>query len=335
MPSFKPSRKSTIYDVAARAGVSYQTVSRVINNNPNVSSKTRSRIMRIIEELDYRPNRAAQVLNTQRSHTLEVIALDLFTGTPAIDTLSSTARALGYTMMISVITAEDLAKTMNEAFGRSVDGFIFILSTSNIASADLATLTREIPFVRIIAEYGTDIPSVVFDQAYGTRLVVQHLLGLGHRQIAEISGPLDTLDASLRHDSFIAVLAEDGLLPTASVCGHFSVESGYTACLDLLSSQQPFTAIVAANDSMAIGALHALREKGLRVPQDMSVVGFDDSTYAAYTYPPLTTVRQDFAVMALLATEYLVALIEKPDTPIYQQVLMPELIVRQSTRQIG
>ncbi|MBC7870020.1 MAG: substrate-binding domain-containing protein, partial [Chitinophagaceae bacterium] len=276
-----------------------------------------------------------QVLNTQRSHTLEVIALDLFTGTPAIDTLSSTARALGYTMMVSVITAEDLAKTMNEAFGRSVDGFIFISSSANIASSDFTALVREVPFVRMIAEYGTDTPSVVFDQSYGTRLVVQHLIDLNHRQIAEISGPLDTLDASLRHDSLITVLAENGLSPAASACGYFSVESGYTACLDLLANEQTFTAIVAANDSMAIGALHALHEKGFSIPQDVSVVGFDDSTYAPYTYPPLTTVRQDFAVMARLATEYLVERIEKPDTPIYQQLLMPELIVRQSTRQIG
>jgi DNA-binding LacI/PurR family transcriptional regulator len=336
MTSGKSSKRSTIYDVARAAGVSYQTVSRVINDSPHVSSKTRSLVMQVIQELDYRPNKSAQVLNTQRSNLIEVIALDLSTGAPAIDTLSYTARNLGYKMMISAVHEEDLEATLNDAFGRSVDGFIFISSNNRVSSTEFQHLSHNIPFVRMIAEFGSNVPSVVYDQRLGAQLAARHIIGLGHRQIAEICGPPMTLDSLARHEGLLIALRDFGLKLGPSVGGDFSIESGYMAAEQLLDSGEAFTAVVVSNDAMALGAIHALRSRGLRVPDDISVIGFDDSNFSAYVDPPLTTVRQDFQLMAKVATEYLVSLIEKPDeTPLYQQVLAPQLIIRHSTRRIG
>lgn len=332
MAEGKTTKPYTIYDVAAAAGVSYQTVSRVINNSPNVSPETRTRVITAIHDLDYRPNRSAQVLNTHRSQLIEVIALDIFSGAPAIDTMSYLAKERGYKLMISAIDMENLETVLNDAFGRSVDGIIFICSAARIPSAYFQSLCKHIPFVRMIAEIGADVPSVALDQRYGSQLATRHLIDLGHRQIAEISGPRDNVDSAARHEGWLLALEECGLSPGPSAPGRFTVEGGYAAAEALLDSNLPFTAIVAANDEMALGAVRALSDNGLRVPEDVSIVGFDDVHYAAYLTPPLTTVRQDFRLMAKEAIDYLIALIEKPGVPLQQHLIVPQLIVRRSTR---
>lgn len=328
----KVSKSHTIYDVADAAGVSYQTVSRVINASPNVSAQTRRRVLTAIERLGYRPNKSAQVLNTQRSYLLEVIALDIITDAPAIATMSYLAKARGYKLMISAIDLEDLETVLNDAGGRSVDGIIFICPTAKMSSAQFQSMCQKIPYVRMIAEFGADVPSVVLDQAGGTRAATRHLIDLGHRHIAEISGPHDNVDSITRHQGWLATLHEADLKPGPSAPGRFAVAGGYAAAEALLDSNQPFTGIISANDEMAVGAIRALNDKGLGVPDDISIVGFDDVPYAAYLHPPLTTVRQDFRLMAKHTIDYLIALVEQPDTPREQQVLVPQLIVRQSTR---
>ncbi len=334
MSSEQPARRSTIHDVAKAAGVSYQTVSRVINNSPNVSAKTRLHVLSVIRELNYRPNQAAQVLNTQRSHVIEVVALDISTGAPAIDTMAYVARDLGYKMMISVIYEDDVEVTVNDALSRSVDGFIFISSTNHVSSFDFQAMCRNKPFVRMIAELGANVPSVVYDQRAGMKMATQHLIDLGHKQIAEISGPPENLDSVARHAGFISALEENGIKPGPRVVGRFSIQSGYDATQQLLKTDASFTAIVGANDEMAFGAISALREHGLCVPDDISLVGFDDYNFAAFSTPPLTTLRQDFRLLAKIAAEYIVELIENPATPLQQKVLIPEFIVRDSTRRI-
>lgn len=329
----KSSKRNTIYDVARAAGVSHQTVSRVINNSPNVSEETRTRVLGIIAELDYRPNKAAQVLNTQRSNMLEVITLDAYTVPAAVvDTMSRVAKGLGYKMIVSVIHEDLLEETVNDAHGRLVDGFIFTTSRVGTDHDHLKKLCKTTPFVRLVAEYGLMVPSVLYDQKHGEALAVRHLLELGHREIAEISGLAHNVDAIARHNGFMATLQEQGLEPAARAAGNFSVESGYNAAMALLESGKTFTAIAAANDEMAIGAMAYLKQQGMRVPDDISIVGFDDHPFAPFADPPLTTMRQDWTLMARVATEYLVNLIEKPDMPRYQHVLIPELILRQSTR---
>lgn len=166
-------------------------------------------------------------------------------------------------------------------------------------------------------------------------MAVEHLIDLGHEHIAEIRGPLDVLDANMRHEAWLATLGEHGLRPGPSEVGNFRAAGGYAAMVRLLDRGERFTGVFAANDEMALGAIHALHERGLEVPQDVSVVGFDNVEQTPFFAPPLTTVFQDFHTMGELVIEYLVALIEKPSTPHYQRVLTPELIVRQSTCRVS
>jgi DNA-binding LacI/PurR family transcriptional regulator len=173
---------------------------------------------------------------------------------------------------------------------------------------------------------------VVLDQQAGSQVATRHLIDLGHRHIAEISGPRDNVDSINRHEGWLTALSECGLEPGPSAPGRFTVEGGYAAAEMLLDSKQPFTAIVSANDEMALGAVRALNDQGLHVPNDISIVGFDDVHYAAYLNPPLTTIRQDFRLMAKHTIDYLIALIEKPETPREQRVIVPQLVVRNSTQ---
>jgi len=177
------------------------------------------------------------------------------------------------------------------------------------------------------------MPSVVFDQWNGARLAVNHLIDLGHREIAEISGPLDHFDAAMRHRAWEVFLGNNGLEPALTAAGDFAVRSGYVCAKQILAQKRPFTALFVGNDTMALGALRALHEAGLRVPQDVSVVGFDDIAIAAYFDPPLTTMRQDFEALGRESIEYLVSRIGNPDVTIQQRVLYPELVIRKSTQE--
>jgi LacI family transcriptional regulator len=327
-------KRSTIYDVAKAAGVSYQTVSRVINNNPNVALKTRNRVIKAIDELGYRPNKAAQVLNTQRSHLIEVIALDIFSGGPVIDTISQLAKRYNYKVIVSAIKPDDLETTLDDALGRTVDGFLFIITSTDITSAELARLCQDVPFVRMIDAQESTAPSVIYDQRYGAQVATQHLIDLGHRRIAHLVGPYGNADAIARRDGWLETLNKNHLERGPMAGGNFTVQAGYEAMHTIFADGEPFTAVFAANDEMALGAMHALHERGLRVPDDISIVGFDDTNFSPYVDPPLTTLRQDWQAMARLSTEYLIERIEKPDTPIYQRILMPEFIVRASTRKL-
>lgn len=157
------------------------------------------------------------------------------------------------------------------------------------------------------------------------------LIGLGHQQIAEISGPLNWYDAIMRHQSWVDTMAQHGLLHQMSVEGNWTAQSGYEAVQTLLNSGAEFTGLVVANDQMALGAIAALNARGFQIPADVSVVGFDDIPESAYFVPALTTVHQDFEALGAQSVEYLVSLIRNPDTPIHQRVLYPQLIVRNST----
>ncbi|MBZ0290833.1 MAG: LacI family transcriptional regulator, partial [Anaerolineae bacterium] len=245
------------------AGVSYQTVSRVINNNPNVSLKTRQRVLKAIDELDYRPNKAAQVLNTQRSHLIEVVAINLFSSGPSIDTISSVAKQLGYKVIISVVGVDDLEKTLEDALDRSVDGFLLISPHSNLTSLEIARLCGGMPFVRMIDALESNAPSVIYDQRYGAQLATQHLIDLGHRQIAHLVGPRGNVDAESRYEGWLAALERCSLAPGPTANGNFTSETGYQAAGELFESGQPFSAIFAANDEMALGAMSALYDRGL------------------------------------------------------------------------
>jgi LacI family transcriptional regulator len=329
----------TLHDVAKECGVSYQTVSRVINNHPHVSKDTRHRILQAIRELDYRPNRAARSLVTQRSYTLGIITFGTNFYGPAqmMTNVERAAKTRGYSLVFSSIadmTPEVIRQTIDDLSGQLVDGFVLITPVLGIHYDELVSLCAGIPFVQIDAELGAQVPSVVIDQRYGSQLASQHLIDLGHREICEISGPLHWFGAVARHESWIATLESAGIQPGPSKKGDWTAAGGYKAAHSLLDEGARFTALVVGNDQMALGAIRALHERGLCVPEDVSVVGFDDIPEAAYFEPPLTTVQQDFTGLGEQSIEYLVALIDNPDTPSHQRVLHPRLVTRLSTRQI-
>lgn len=333
MPKIR-TKRPTLHDVAKAAGVSYQTVSRVINNKADVSAVTRERILSLMRELDYRPNKAAQSLSNQRSDMIEVMMLDVYATAP----LREIVRVAGqhdYQLSISVITEEELSAKLDSAAARMVDGLLLIAPQLCVNYEELRRRCHNIPFVQIGAEMGAKKPSIIYDQLHGSQLAVQHLIALGHNEIVMLDGPPRITDAMVRHEGWVKAMEAHGLTPRLSVNGNFDAENGYRAVKKLLESGEKFTALFAANDRMAIGALHALYDHGLRVPADVSIVGFDDISMSEHFFPPLTTVRQDFDIIGRMATEYLVSLIEKPATPVYQTVLIPELVVRKSTARKG
>jgi LacI family transcriptional regulator len=333
------SKQVTLHDVAERAGVSHQTVSRVINEHPNVSNGTRRRVLRAIKELNYKPNRAARSLVTNRSHTLGVMCLGishygLFRTTASVE---QTAKALGYNIQSESIidpTIELIHETIQHLTSWMVDGIILIAPSLDFVQKEVVQLMGDIPFVQIRAQIGVPNHSVVIDQHKGGQIITEHLLALGHRHIGEISGPLDWFDARARHQAWESALHNAGLEPGPSLEGRWTSESGYNLIRQLLKLDDQCTAVVVGNDEMALGVLCALHEDGIRVPNDMSIVGFDDIPEAAYFAPPLTTIRQDYEEIGKQSVEYLVDIINNPKMLPHQRVLQPVLIERKSTRRL-
>lgn len=328
------SKRATLRDVAREAGVSYQTVSRVINNHENVSGKTRDQVMRAIEKLDFHVNRAAQIMQTERSNTIEAVlfysGFNLF-----LYEMARRSQQAGYHFVISAITEDEFENTLESAASRFVDGLILIPHKPMVEDyEELASLCNGIPVVQVGAKFGALLPSVLYDQMQGGRLATQHLINLGHHKIAEISGTLQNYDGNDRHEGWKATMKEHGLDTSLSIEGDYNIEGGYRCMNELLNAGADFTAVFVGNDSMAFGAHTALREHGLRVPHDVSIVSFDDIPEAAHFVPSLTTVRQDFKLLGALAVEYIISMIQNPDTPIHQRVLQPELIIRESTSQL-
>ncbi len=328
-------QRYTLHDVARIAEVSYQTVSRVINAHPSVSPETRARVQKVIAELGYQPNMVAKSLAVNRSHTLAVLVFGMshYGPTQIVLNIERTAKALGYDLIFSAInqpSSDALHQAMDNLTGRRVDGILAISPVVGFAYDDLASLCHGIPLVQIDPEIGLEVPSVVVEQTYGSRLVTEYLIGMGHQRMAEISGPLNWFGAIARHEQWTASLHAAGLQPQKSIEGDWSADSGYRSARLLLNDDPGFTALVVGNDQMALGAIYALRERGLRVPDDVSVVGFDDIPEAAFFRPALTTVQQDFNALGAMGVRCLLEFIEAPDTPVQQHLLYPKLIVRDS-----
>lgn len=331
-------KHTTIRDIARLADVSYQTVSLVINDKPGVSDKTRKRILRLMDEMDYRPNRAAQMLSTNRSNTLELIVVDVTYGGRLADSTKNmvrAARASGYGLLISETTLESLPDALEGAAARLVDGILMYAPRLRIADQELLGMCDGIPLVRRDYVPGSKIAWVGFDQAYATRLATEHLIDLGHRHIAAIPPNADMINGYWRYTTWKNVLLEHGLEPGPAFTGDYSMQSGYEAAQQIIDSGQPVSAILVGSDNMAVGALKALRERGLRVPDDVSVAGFDNTELSSYTDPQLTTIDFKFASQDEMAVKYLLELIEDPQTELHQRVLMSDLVVRDSTRPLA
>jgi LacI family transcriptional regulator len=325
----------TIRDIAKMADVSYQTVSLVINGKPGVSEKTRKRILRLMEEMDYQPNRAAQMLTTNRSRTLELIIVDVLYGgrlAESTKNMMRAARVAGYSLLLAETDFDGLPRALEDAAARLVDGVLLYAPRLRIADDDLLNMCNGIPMVRRDYVPGSKLAWVGFDQVYATRLGIEHLIGLGHRQIAAIPPSGAILNGYWRANTWRSVLLENGLEPGLSVEGDYSMQSGYLAAQQIIASGKPFTAIHVGSDYMAVGAMRALHEAGLRVPDDVSVVGFDNTELSSYITPSLTTIDFKFVKQDELAVKYLVELINDPQMEPHQRILMSDLIVRESTR---
>jgi DNA-binding LacI/PurR family transcriptional regulator len=335
-----PRKPATLWDVAAMAGVSHQTVSRVINDHANVAPGTRERVLRAVEELAYLPNVAARNLVTRRSLTVGIASYgNTFYGPSQMLThIETSFRERGYALTLSTMpafTPDGLASAMQDLRARSVDGIVMITPLLDTDLDTVRSVCNGVPFVMIDIDLGAEAPSVVIDQRHGGALAAEHLIRLGHERIAVIRGPSDWTGSALRHAGFSDTLARHGIEPVLSAAGDWSPASGYRVTVALLQERTPFSALVVANDEMALGALRALHEHGVRVPEDVSVIGFDDTPGSAYFEPPLTTIRQDFAALGTDAADYLIQLMSNPDHPPEQRVLEPRLVVRESTGRAG
>ncbi|WP_288872049.1 LacI family DNA-binding transcriptional regulator [uncultured Microbacterium sp.] len=288
-----------VRDVAARAGVSRQTVSRVLNDHPDVAAETGDRVRAAMAELGYRMNNAARALGTRRSRTLGVLASDALQYGPSrsLAALEASAREAGYWVSAAFADAADavaVVAAVDHLVVQGVEGIVVVAPHAQTLEA-LGGLRIEVPVVTLHSA-GLGAAGLSVDQVAGARLAVGALADAGHTRIAHLAGPADWLEAESRADGFAAELAARGLTPGPVIAGDWSAGSGYAA-VDAVRDAG-VTAVFAANDQMALGLLSALHAAGLAVPGDVSVVGFDDTPDAAFYWPALTTVRQDFDELA-------------------------------------
>lgn len=288
-----------VRDVAALAGVSRQTVSRVLNDHPDVAAETQQRVRAAMAELGYRMNNAARALGTRRSRTLGVLASDALQYGPSrsIAALEASARGAGYWVSAAFADAGDadaVVSAVDHLIAQGVEGIVVVAPHARTLEA-LDALQIGVPVVTLHSA-GRGARGLSVDQAAGARLAVAALADAGHTRIAHLAGPADWLEAESRAEGYAAELAERGLAAGPVIAGDWSAGSGYAATERVRASGA--TAVFAANDQMALGLLGGLHEAGLSVPGDLSVVGFDDIPDAAYYWPKLTTVRQDFDELA-------------------------------------
>lgn len=335
MPKHRDKRP-TIRDVAREAGVSYGTVSRVLNNHPEVASDTRLHVQRVMEKMGYQRNLGAQMLTTHQSNIIEFIVMDVYFGI-VLPRMAQYINAAGFSTLYSECTEENFADTLNTAAARLVDGILLYAPKLRISDDELLAMSHGIPIVRRDYVMDSKLTWVGYDQQHATRLVVQHLIDLGHRQIAEITGSLDFINPRLRHETFLNLLSSQGMQPGPCYAGDYStfanaMKTGYDGVCEFLKRGEAFTAIMTVNDYAATGAMQALHEHGLRVPEDVSIASFDDDAIAAYLIPPLTTVSFDFDIQNKLASQFLLEQINDPGYRHHQHVLIPDLVIRRSAQ---
>ncbi|UPZ27574.1 LacI family DNA-binding transcriptional regulator [Streptomyces sp. LRE541] len=330
-------RPPTMADVARRAGVSHQTVSRVLGDHPNVRDETRAKVLHAIEEMGYRRNSSARALVTRRTRTLGVVASDTTLYGPAstLFALEEAARAEGYlvsTVSLRKLTVEKLAEALDHLSEGGVEGVVAIAPQRSAVEA-LAGLRHPFPVVTVGSGPGVGIPSVNVDQHLGARLATRHLLAAGHRTVWHLAGPEDWQEAADRAAGWRTTLEAAGVEPPLILRGDWSPLSGYRAGQELAGwLGRGLTAVFVANDQMALGVLRALREAGVRTPQDVAVAGFDDIPESEFFAPPLTTVRQDFAAVGKRSIALLLDLIEGREPSGAPRIAIePQLVVRAST----
>jgi DNA-binding LacI/PurR family transcriptional regulator len=321
-------------DVARLAGVSKQTVSRVLNDHPAVRAETREAVLAAMRTLGYRPSRSARSLASGRTRMLGVISFDAARYGPAsvLTAVNTAAQGAGYLVSSIALDTAD-RDTVVRAAGRlsaeGADGVIAIAPQRWVGGA-LAEAGLDTPLVVLDTDLGDGTPMVTADSRTGARLATEHLLDLGHATVRHIAGPTGWTSADRRTESWRETLAAAGAAVHEPLFGDWSADSGYELGRRL-AADPDVTAVFASNDQMALGLLRALHEAGRRVPEDVSVVGYDDIPEAAHLLPPLTTVRTDFAEIGGRSLRLLLDRIDGVTGTPVDPVVPVELVVRRST----
>ncbi|MCO7219160.1 LacI family DNA-binding transcriptional regulator [Klenkia sp. PcliD-1-E] len=331
-----PARPLVMSDVAARAGVSHQTVSRVVNGHPNVAPRTRERVQQAIEELGYRPNAAARALVTGSSRTIGLVTIDVDQYGPAqtMIGLEQAARAAGYSLSVAILDRAGgltIAEAVDRFVAQSVDAVV--VHTAEVQALEaLEQVDPPVPLVAVQMGGEGLGTAITVGQEAGAQLAVDHLLELGHTTVHHLAGPSYSVEARRRIQGWRTALARAGAPPGELWLGDWWPSSGHAVGTDLarrIRAGEPITAVFAGNDQMALGLMVALHEQGITVPGDVSVVGFDDVPEAPYFSPPLTTVRQDFAELGRRGVGLVLARIAGEDAG--SDEVDPQLLVRRST----
>jgi len=330
-------RRASMADVARLAGVSSQTVSRVSNGHPSVIATTRDQVLAAMAQLDYRPNSAARALKWGEFHTIGVILFTLASigNSRTVEAIAMEAAQREYATTLMPVAAP----TQDAVFGAftrleelAVDGIIVIMEVHLLDQAEVR-LPPGVHVVVVDSDAGDRYTVVDTDQAEGARQATRHLLDLGHRTVWHIAGPEESFAAERRAAAWRSTLEAEGRRVPRLLRGDWSAESGYRAGLTL-ADDRACTAVFAANDQMALGLLRALHERGRAVPDEVSVVGFDDLPDAASFFPPLTTIHQDFAEVGRRCVDAVLRQIhaEPRRRPAHGTTLVPtRLVVRAST----
>lgn len=327
--------RATLGMVAEKAGVSPSTVSRILNGTAKVSDEKRALVESIIEELGFRPDPTARSLAGGR--TMSIGVLTQFIDSPfygeALRGIEDVLHQAQYAPLFvsGHWNQEEEGARLGLLQDRKVDGIIVL--TGKLPDSILVDLAKRLPVVVTGRKlWATNLFSIDFDNQEGAGLAVRHLHALGHQNVAFISGPLDHPDAEQRLSGYRAELArrEMNLDDALVVFSDFQESGGFRAMNQLLEARVNFSAVIAANDQMAYGARLALYRAGLRVPEDVSLVGFDDLPHSAFTLPPLTTVRQSVYEIGALAAQAMLDLLNKKIPP--EKTIGAEIVVRESTR---
>jgi len=327
-------RSPAMTDVARLAGVSHQTVSRVLNDHPNVKEQTRLRVRAAIAELGYRPNKAARALVTGRSQVIGIVAQNSTLYGPAslLAAFEQAAAEAGFAVSVGSVgrlDRESIAGAVERHLDQRVAGLVVIAPVASAGEA-LEHMPAGVPLVTIDGDPRRSHALVTVDQVAGARAAVQHLLDAGHRTVWHVSGPADWYDAAGRIEGWRQALHAAGAEVPPPLPADWSAAAGYSAG-QMLARMPEVTAVFAANDHLALGILRALSERGRRVPRDVSIVGFDDVPEAAYFIPPLTTVRPDFDAVAQAGLDLLLAQLGGDDGGAPGRVVLaPDLIIRDS-----
>ena len=338
--------KATIYDVAEKAGVSRQTVSRVLNDRQDVSTETRLRIQNIIEEIGYRPNAIAQSLGRQKSHVLGVVTAGLKYIGPSrtLSGITGKAEELGNGLLIKELSSfnSNNVKPILQWFqSHQVEGIIWAAPEieNNRDWIDSILPDINIPIIFISMEKNKSVSIVTVDNFHGAKTATEHLLSLGLRNIGHLSGPLDWWEARQRKLGWEAALKNANIEVSSRMWieGNWSSRSGKSAFIELSKNYPEMEGIFISNDQMALGAMNAARELGINIPEDLAVIGFDGIAESEFYCPALSTMYQNQNELGCIAVEELIGEIENKSlakevfAPKYIEI-KPELIIRKSSQ---